>query len=256
MDANRFDTLTRLVLTSSRRKTVRLLVGSLLGGLLPLDLLATEAKKHRGKDRRKGDRSPKRRGGATKTERCLGVGERCPKTLKHGKKTVKHTCNRNCCTRYSVVSADGKRHCACREAGQACTANTARHCCSGVCDGAVCAPGMAAGRPGPVGPPGPPGPPPPPVPSPFAGTCTALQDVCQQDYIPNATCNNRHGCFCYSAPTGAKVCATITGECSGCTTDADCATLLDPNWSCVVGGGYCECPGRLCVYRGICSTTP
>src|SRR3712207_1912989 len=69
MDANRFDSLTRSLPTSSRRETVRLLVGSLLGGLLPLDPLSLAAKSNRakkqqsGKDRKQDDTHRQQRDG-------------------------------------------------------------------------------------------------------------------------------------------------------------------------------------------------
>ena len=60
MDANQFDTLTRSVPTSSRRQTVRLLLGSLLGGLLPLGSEPAGAKKKGDKNRKRHDKGPNR----------------------------------------------------------------------------------------------------------------------------------------------------------------------------------------------------
>ena len=148
MDAHGFDALTRSLLPASRRGTLRLLLGAVLGGLLPLGPLPTAATKHRGKVRKKGDTNQKQKGDTgshrkrrtATTEHCLAIGEKCPKTVKHGKKTRRHRCTRRCCTRYAVVSSDGTRRCACRPNGATCTPETARQCCSQLCTGGVCGP--------------------------------------------------------------------------------------------------------------------
>jgi len=138
MDANRFDSLPRLVLTSSRRETVRLLLGSVLGGLLLLGTVSTEAKKQRGKDPKKGGTGANPKHGAVRDERCLTIGEKCPKRLRHGKKKRKHSCEQGCCTRYAEVGGDGTRRCACKPNGVPCSPETARQCCSQVCTSGVC----------------------------------------------------------------------------------------------------------------------
>ena len=199
MDSDRFDDLTRSFSSGASRRRLLSRLGSGLVAVLVTGRFASDEAR------------------ATKpvrAERCLAVGEKCPKTIKHGRKQVKHSCARRCCTRYSVVSADGKRRCACREAGTACTAATARQCCSGVCDGTVCA--GTAGLLGPTGPPGPPGPPP---------VCPAICPPCQ-------VCNSATGqcevcpaaCIrCFTLTDRSTVCGTgVSLHCDPCTTAADC----------------------------------
>ena len=230
MESTRFDDLTKAIgSVTSRRTALRSALGSLvaLGGMV-----TAEAAKKRGR-------------GAVTAERCLAVGERCPKTMKHGQKKVKHTCEKNCCTRHSVISADGKRRCACRETGTACTAGTARHCCSGVCDGTACAPVTTAtvplGSPGAAGSPD-------PVPSPFAGTCTVGQDICQQGQGPFSGCNANPNCYCFTTTTRARFCGRLFPTPSPCAIDADCVVVTGPNSACVEGGTLRPCvPQRLCV---------
>ena len=89
-------------------------------------------KRRAGKQQR--DKNPKQKGGedsngkrrSARTERCLNVGEKCPKTLKHGKKKRKHTCEKGCCTRYAEIGSDGTRRCACKPTGSSCSPETAR----------------------------------------------------------------------------------------------------------------------------------
>jgi hypothetical protein len=121
MESPRFDDLAKAVgRTASRRTTARAALGSLLA-------LAGMAE---AKAIKKGKR--------VRTERCLYVGEKCPKTLKHGRKKKRHTCEKSCCTRYSELSPGGKRRCACLSEGQGCTEATARHCCSQRCSDGLC----------------------------------------------------------------------------------------------------------------------
>ena len=119
MDSDQFDRLAKTLSTSgSRRGTL----GALLGGALGL-LGSTPAAARRKKGR----------GSGVTRERCLTIGEKCPKTLKHGKKKKLHTCENNCCTRFSQPAEAGKRRCACIPEGEACTQATARNCCSQRC---------------------------------------------------------------------------------------------------------------------------
>ena len=141
MDAHRFDILTRSVLTSSRRGTLRLLVGSVLAGLLPLGTEAAEAKKRgTGKNRKK------RSLGA---EACIPTGKRCPSPKPRGRKgkgkgrRPKQLSCEQCCQGHVATGPDGKRHCACQPDTQPC--HETRECCSGSCTGGVC------GVPGPTG---------------------------------------------------------------------------------------------------------
>ncbi len=200
MDSRRFDRLTRLLPTSSRRDTVRLLLGSVLGGQLPVGTEPTEAKT--------------RTRGATTTERCLSIGEKCPKTLKHGRKPKRHSCEQGCCTRYAETGADGTRRCACRPTGAPCTAETARHCCQQVCTGGVCGTTSIA---------------PPPMTCPSGtvmcgGACVNLQT----DPRNCGSCGTR--CQGYATCT-AGVCGCFIGDCG------------DSKSSCCAVGSACACIG-------------
>jgi hypothetical protein len=141
-------------------------------------------------------------------ERCLAVGERCPKRLKHGKRRVRHTCNANCCTRFSALSPDGKRRCACRSEGAPCTTSTARQCCSQVCAGGVCT-----------------GSPPEP------GDCTAQGETCTGGAAACCTgvCN-----------AGASTTGPLAGTANACATCLSGRATCDPN------NAQC-CDGRECV---------
>ena len=145
MDAERFDGLVKTFSTpDTRRGTLRLLLGAVLGGLLTRDPLLAVAKKQHGKDQKQNGTDANRQRRTATAERCLAVGEKCPKTLKHGRKQVKHSCAKGCCTGYAAVSSDGKRRCACKSNGSPCSPETARQCCSQVCTGGVC--GSAGAR--------------------------------------------------------------------------------------------------------------
>ena len=270
MDDSRFDTLVKTFSTpDTRRGTLRFLLGAVLGGLLPGDSLSTAARKQRGKGRKKGDRSPKQQGdtgaqrqrGIARTERCLFVGERCPKRLEHGKQQKRHSCERGCCTGYAAVASDGKRRCACKPNGAPCTQETARQCCAQVCTGAVCGTG---GQPAPVAPP-----------RGCAETCAGCCDTsgtCQAGTTDAACGTGGTACvacrgtgvtcgggdpgtpgICGCTPT---TCAAEGAECgsipNGCGETLECGTCSNPTPICV--GTTCTacspdnpCPaGQLC----------
>ena len=128
MDPEKFD---KMVGQLSRVLSRRSLVGASLGSAL-----FSVA----GPDRETSGKSQKDIGGGANAESCLNIGERCPKTIRHGKKLVKHTCDENCCTHFSVSTVNSKarsiRRCACKPAGVGCS--NASECCDGVCNGGVC----------------------------------------------------------------------------------------------------------------------
>src|SRR3712207_6498351 len=120
MDGSRFDSLVKTLSTPSTRRGA---LGGLLAGTLGL-LGMTEATARR----------KTARGGGVTTERCLAIGEKCPKRVKHGQRKVRHTCDGAnntpaCCTRYAETGADGQQRCACLPDGAACTQESMRHCC-------------------------------------------------------------------------------------------------------------------------------
>ena len=178
MDADRFDSLTRSISTTTRRGAVGLLIGSALGGLLPLGTRPTEAKKG-GNDRH--------RGGDANTEACIPTGKRCPSRKprgrngkgKNGKRAKQLSCQQ-CCQRRVTSGPDGKLHCTCQPTHQPC--RETRECCDGACIGGTCQAAAAASPP----PPPPPTPPPPtpPLPSP---TCLALGQSCSPTSLPCCT---------------------------------------------------------------------
>jgi hypothetical protein len=233
MDPRTFD---QMIQRLSQMRSRRSLVGSSLGAAL-LGVVGL------------GDAGLAKK--SVRTERCLAVGERCPKTIKHGQKKIKHTCEKRCCTRFSVVSADGKRRCACRQGGQPCTASTARQCCSGECQGTQCAPvtTVVTGQPAPptctdriwngtetdtdCG----------------GGTCPRCRyfqrctsrDDCEGAYCSNGTCAECGGPNSLSCGPGCFCTPPATGGLRVCVNGNPIAETDDT----------CTCPpGSICVLRG------
>jgi hypothetical protein len=197
MDASRFDTLSQRLARALSRRT--LVGGSVSAALLgPLGL---------------GEDGVAKKGKRVTSERCLAIGERCPKTLKHGKKTVKHTCEKSCCTRFSAVTLGGKRRCACVPPGESCTSGTARHCCTQTCG----ADGRCTGVQAP----------------PQQTTCTGLDQACTTDAQcctgicnvagsttgPRADTANK----CETCRSGRAPCESGNGQCCGTRTCIDAA---------------------------------
>ncbi len=160
-------------------------------------------------------------------EHCLAVGETCPKTIRHGPHKKKHSCARRCCTRYAVTAANGTRRCACVPPGQPCTAETARHCCSGVCDGNVCAPGTA---PAIVAPPAC-----PEGRKPCAGGCIPSNQCCTNSDCPAAT-PDCYGGACVEC-SGGRAC--IDGTCQETCASYGASACETPNTTCGANSATC-----------------
>jgi hypothetical protein len=110
VDPQRFDgKIRKLAQMPSRRA---LLGGSLAASLLALFGFGAEA----------GKKKPTSR-------RCLAAGRRC------GTRKNDPPCKK-CCHRNFVTLPDGKRKCACRISGAACSNSS--QCCSGICADKVC----------------------------------------------------------------------------------------------------------------------
>ena len=194
-----------------------------------------------------------------RAERCLAVGERCPKRVKHGKKKPKHTCDDDCCTRYSVRSAKGKRRCACREGGEPCTASTARQCCSGECQGTGCAPLRATAAP-----------PPPVCPAvcPTCQTCNTTTGRCEADPAflgqlcgaPGQVCQANGTCTCDddSCPAG-QVCnglACCTPDSNATTCAGKCGTVQNNCRQTINCTALCTGSGKVCIGLACCTPDP
>jgi hypothetical protein len=192
MDPERFDTLAK---TLAQAGTRRSLMGGSLGAAVLTALVLS------------GETLGKKQ---VTAEHCLAIGEKCPKTLKHGKKKVKHTCEKRCCTRFSAVSPGGKRRCACVPPGQPCTPGTARHCCTQTCGADGLCTGVQA-------------------PPPQQTTCTGLDQVCTTD-----------------AQCCTGIC-NVGGSTTGPRADTanECATCRSGRAPCESGNGQC-CGTRTC----------
>ena len=144
MESTRFDALSRTLATPGARRRV---LGWLAGLPLAVALASGEETAARGRkkgrqqdrkqDRDGGAQSDKKHGKGKKRGGCIPTGKRCPNWKSRGKKGKKLKC-KNCCQGASAVNSSGARVCTCRPDGAACTENTARNCCSGVCAGGVC----------------------------------------------------------------------------------------------------------------------
>ena len=194
MDSARFDTLAK---TLAQAGTRRGLMGGSLGAAVLTALVLS------------GETLGKKQ---VTAEHCLAIGEKCPKTLKHGKKKVKHTCEKRCCTRFSAVSPGGKRRCACVPPGQSCTPGTARHCCTQTCGADGRCTGVQA-------------------PPPQQTTCTGLDQAC----TTNAQCCTGI-CNAGGSTTGpladtANECATCLSGRATCDPNAQqCCSNSDPGF--------------------------
>ena len=119
MDSKQFDELVaRLASGQSRRKALKGIAGGALATVGVTSVAAAQKK------------------GRLGAERCLAIGEKCPKRLKHGRKQKRHSCGKRCCTRYFERAPDGKRRCACKSDGAPCDEN--RNCCSQRCVKGFC----------------------------------------------------------------------------------------------------------------------
>ena len=220
MDADRFDRLARslsvplesLATAGTRRGVLSTLLGGTLG---LLGITAGTARRRRS------------RGDGITTERCLAIGEKCPKRIKHGRRQVKHTCSGKgdrpgCCTQYAERAPDGKRRCACKSDGASCEAN--RNCCSQRCTGGVC---------GSVGP---------------AGCTPVCQGVC---CAAGQVCQNGGGPCC--TPNCARKCGGVDDGCGGtCTGACDAGRVCLSNGTCAVPCPTgTECPAAGCGNRCI-----
>jgi hypothetical protein len=247
MDADRFDRLARslsvplesLATAGTRRGVLSTLLGGTLG---LLGITAGTARRRRS------------RGDGITTERCLAIGEKCPKRIKHGRRQVKHTCSGKgdrpgCCTQYAERAPDGKRRCACKSDGASCEAN--RNCCSQRCTGGVC---------GSVGPAG-------CTPTTCATQgkdCGTIQDGCGTqlrcgpDECGNGFSCTANRCLC---PDGTAVCQGICCQ-AGQVCQNGGGPCCTPNCARKCGGvddgcggtctGACDA-GRVCLSNGTCA---
>jgi hypothetical protein len=256
VDPQTFDGLIqRLAQTGSRRSLLGVSVLAALG--LGEEILAKKTPKGRDAGKKKGRAQSKKKGGSNRAtaEGQLGEGARCdPAKNRHGEN---HGC-KDCRTGFSVAYTNAKgqtvRKCACAPAGQGRTTNEAWQCCSGQSDGSQCidppvtvvtvssppppppSPPGPPGPPGPAGPAGAIGPAPGPVPAPFAGTCVAGQNACEQGGVPTAMCNGNADCFCFVTSSGARFCGLSgAAELRNCGTDAECVALIGPTAACISG---------------------
>jgi hypothetical protein len=72
------------------------------------------------------------------TDACIPTGRKCPARRPRGKKGRKLRC-RQCCQGYSIRGRRGTRKCSCKPGGQPCTPFSASDCCTGTCQGGLCA---------------------------------------------------------------------------------------------------------------------
>jgi hypothetical protein len=146
MDPQLFDRLTRAFSRAgSRRWLVRRLTSLPLTGLLAVVAEETaasargrKAHRHHAHDRHRHPKAERRKEQRdTHGEACIPTGQRCPAKKPRGKQGKKLSCS-HCCQGASTTDASGKRVCACRPTGTACTTDSATACCSGLCDAGSC----------------------------------------------------------------------------------------------------------------------
>lgn len=194
MDAQRFDGLAYLAAQPASRRAVALgLVGIGASAAVPLPVS----------------------GGAKRRRRkCLRHGRRC------GKKSGQRggSCKR-CCGRFSLSTSralipTGKRRCACRPDGMACSKN--RQCCNGVCNPETrgCDDGLPASEP---------------------EVCVTGVNFCQQG---EQQCGNAN-CACVNTNQGDVFCSNGQFTCSPmyanvtCHDDNDCYNDFGETFVCV-----------------------
>jgi hypothetical protein len=164
-------------------------------------------------------------------EACIPTGKQCPSKKPRGKKGKKLGC-KQCCQGFSIRGRRGKRKCSCKPGGQPCTADSASACCTGTCQGGVCASVS-------VGP-----------------QCTANGNGCAS----NTECCSQ---FCGDNVCRASICtvqgARCTGDAPGCCSGVCNARGSDIDGTanecapCRTGGAFCQrqpdscCAGRTCL---------
>lgn len=74
-----------------------------------------------------------------------------------------------------------------------------------------------------------------------AGGCPAGADVCNDGTI--FFCGGPGACVCTTSVEERTVCTDFAGVCTTCTTDAQCADVLDQDAVCIVIDGECTCDG-------------
>src|SRR4051794_37955026 len=140
MDGTAFDRLARTLAGDGTRRRLLGLLGALpLAGRLAATDETETAASRRHAQRQPGDARAQHKDHRddAQGEACIPTGKRCPSKKPRGKKGKRLGCNK-CCQRFVVTDAAGKKACGCQPNGNACTADTASSCCSGVCDGATC----------------------------------------------------------------------------------------------------------------------
>ena len=222
MDADRFDTLTRIASTAgSRRLALAVALGGTLGALL--DLTHSDVAAAGGKCKPK----------CGQCQRCKKGN--CKKT-KHGKVCKKGTCRAKdtgtpcdggACESGNCVAALVLNRFGCVDVGQACRGDDGV-CCSGRCEGEAPTAGV-----------------------PDTSRCVAHDTgSCQPGQAecgPNSSCTTSTGFTgtCNRTTGNALYCSSVTPACQPCAKDAECVASLGATAACVI-----PCPGSCAETTG------